>query len=69
MARNKAEGINIEQMLKLLTKLRDEKKATHFDIEIEEGRVFIYPLKYNSDAEDSPKEELDKPNQLFSDDI
>jgi hypothetical protein len=68
MAKNKAEGINIEQMMKLLIKLRDEKKATHFDIEIDEGRVYIYPLKYTSD-EDSPKEELDKPNQLFSDDI
>lgn len=67
---NKVKGIEISQMIDLLVMLQEKKGATHFDLEVENGKVYLYPLKFTDEEkkqEEEPK--IDKPNNLFSDEI
>ena len=67
---NKVKGIEIKQMIELLEMLSTTKGATHFDLEVENGKVYLYPLKLtDQEKKEEDEEPKIKPNNLFSDEI
>lgn len=66
---NRVKGIEIKQMIDLLEMLSTKKGATHFDLEIENGKVYLYPLKLTDEEKKEDEPKIDKPNNLFSDEV